>query len=101
LQNVVDQARLEATLNLTDDQSVKLALALKLNKLIQRLDLKQAEAAIITGMTQPKISQVSRYKLKNISLERIMQAIVSMNQQVDIVVQPAQGALLARIKFVL
>ena len=43
-------------------------------------------------MTQPKVSQVRRYKLQNISLERLMQALVSLDQQVKIVVQPARRA---------
>jgi predicted XRE-type DNA-binding protein len=41
-------------------------------------------------MTQPKVSQVRRYKLQNISLERLMQALVSLDQHVEIIVQPAR-----------
>ena len=69
--------------------SAKAALAFKLNELIEQRGLNQTEAASITGMTQPKVSQVRRYKLQNISLERLMQALVSLDQQVQIVVQPA------------
>ena len=72
--------------------SAKAALALKLNTLIDQRGLSQTEAAAITGMTQPKVSQVRRYKLQNISLERLMQALVSLDQQVKIVVQPARRA---------
>jgi len=72
--------------------SVKAALALKLNELIDKRGLSQTEAAAITGMTQPKVSQVRRYKLQNISLERLMQALVSLDQRVEIVVQPARRA---------
>lgn len=70
--------------------SAKAALALKLNKLIEQRGLSQMEVAAVTGMTQPKVSQVRRYKLQNISLERLMQALVSLDQRVEIVVQPAQ-----------
>lgn len=70
--------------------SAKAALALKLNTLIDQRQLSQIEAAALTGMTQPKISQVRRYKLQNISLERLMQALVSLDQHVEIVVQPAR-----------
>lgn len=41
-------------------------------------------------MTQPKVSQVRRYKLQNISLERLMQALVSPDQRVEIVVRSAR-----------
>lgn len=72
--------------------STKTALALKLNELIDKRGLNQTETAAITGMTQPKVSQIRRYKLQNISLERLMQALVSLDQHVEIVVQPAQKA---------
>ncbi|BDN88171.1 helix-turn-helix domain-containing protein [Aeromonas caviae] len=59
--------------------SAKAALALKLNELIGQRGLSQAETAHIIGMTQPKVSQVRRYKLQNISLERLMQALARMS----------------------
>jgi predicted XRE-type DNA-binding protein len=73
-----------------EELSAKAALALKLNALFDERGLSQSEAAAITGMTQPKVSQVRRYKLQNISLERLMQALVSLDQHVEIVVQPAK-----------
>ncbi len=72
------------------DLSAKAVLAVKLNELIDKRSLSQIEAAHITGMTQPKVSQVRRYKLQNISLERLMQALVSLDQHVEIVVRPAR-----------
>lgn len=80
-----------------EELTAKAALALKLNALIDQRGLSQTEAAAITGMTQPKVSQVRRYKLQNISLERLMQALVSLDQQVKIVVQPARRAHAAGI----
>ena len=74
-----------------EELSAKAALALKLNELIDQRSLSQTEAAAITGMTQPKVSQVRRYKLQNISLERLMQALVSLDQHVEIVVRPARN----------
>lgn len=70
--------------------SAKAALALKLNALIDQRGLSQIEAASLTGMTQPKVSQIRRYKLQNISLERLMRALVSLDQHVEIVVEPAR-----------
>ena len=75
-----------------EELTAKAALALKLNTLIEARGLSQIEAAAITGMTQPKVSQVRRYKLQNISLERLMQALVSLDQHVEIVVRPARKA---------
>lgn len=76
--------------NDAEELSTKAALAVKLNELIEKRNLSQTEAAAITGMTQPKVSQVRRYKLQNISLERLMQALVSLDQNVEIVVLPAR-----------
>ena len=75
-----------------EELSVKATLALKLNELLDKRGLSQTEAAAITGMTQPKVSQIRRYKLQNISLERLMQALVALDQHVEIVVQPARRA---------
>jgi predicted XRE-type DNA-binding protein len=70
--------------------TAKAALAFKLNSLFDERGLSQVAAAQITGMTQPKISLVRRYKLQNVSLERLMQALVSLDQHVEIVVEPAR-----------
>lgn len=75
-----------------EELSVKAVLAFKLNELIDKRSLSQSEAAAIVGMTQPKVSQIRRYQLQNISLERLMQALVSLDQRVEIVVQPARRA---------
>jgi predicted XRE-type DNA-binding protein len=72
-----------------EELSAKTVLAAKINGLIDQRDLSQTEVAIIIGMTQPKVSQIRRYKLQNISLERLMQALVSFDQRVEIVVRPA------------
>jgi len=70
--------------------SAKAVLAEKLNELIERRGLSQTEAAYLIGMTQPKVSQVRRRKLQNISLERLMQALVSLDQDIEIIVRPAR-----------
>ncbi len=81
-----------------EELSAKAILAVKLNELIDKRGLNQIEAAGITGMTQPKVSQVRRYKLRNISLERLMRALVSLDQDVEIAVRPARRAQAAGIK---
>jgi predicted XRE-type DNA-binding protein len=75
-----------------EELTAKASLAVKLNELVERRGLSQTEVAEITGMTQPKVSQVRRYKLQNISLERLMHALVSLDQRVEIIVRPARRA---------
>lgn len=80
-----------------EELSAKAILAVKLNALIDKRGLKQTEVAELTGMTQPKVSQIRRYKLQNISLERLMQALVSLDQHVEIVIKPSHRSLEAGI----
>lgn len=92
-----DNVLADLGLNVAAELPAKAVLAVKLNALIQKRGLSQTAAAEITGMTQPKVSQVRRYKLQNISLERLMQALVSLDQHVEIVVRPARRAHAAGI----
>lgn len=81
----------------SEGASAKTVLAVKLNELIQKRGLSQIEVASITGMTQPKVSQVRRYKLQNISLERLMQALVALDQRIEIIVRPPHRTHIAGI----
>ena len=66
-----DNVLLDLGFDDAEELSAKAVLAFKLNELIRQRGLSQTEAAAITGMTQPKVSQVRRYKLQNISRERL------------------------------
>lgn len=84
----IDNVLVDLGFDDAEELSAKAALALKLNGLVDQRGLSQAEVAAITGMTQPKVSQVRRYKLQNISLERLMRALISLDQHIEIIVQP-------------
>jgi predicted XRE-type DNA-binding protein len=75
-----------------EELSAKAMLAMKLNALLEAQGLTQARASKILGMPQPKISAIRNYKLRGISLERLMQALVSLDQSVEIIVRPARRA---------
>ncbi|PRZ01088.1 putative XRE-type DNA-binding protein [Jezberella montanilacus] len=74
------------------DGSVKATLASRLNALLDESGLSQSAAAQLLGMPQPKVSAIRNYKLRGISLERLMQALLALNQQVEIVVKPGRKA---------
>lgn len=74
------------------DGSAKVTLASKLNELLDANGLSQSAAAQLLGMPQPKVSAIRNYKLRGISLERLMQALLALNQQVEIVVKPGRKA---------
>ena len=71
-----------------DELSAKAVLALRLNEILDQRGLTQAAAARLLGMTQPKISALRNYKLRGISLERLMLGLVALDHSVDIVVRP-------------
>jgi predicted XRE-type DNA-binding protein len=73
----------------TDDIGLKVALAGRINEVISLRGLSQSEAAAEVGTSQPKISQIRRYKLNNISVGRLLQALVALGQRIDIVISPA------------
>lgn len=72
-----------------EELSAKTILAVRLNALIDKRGLSLTETVGLTGMAEPKVSQVRRYKLQNLSLDWLMSALVSLGQHVEIVVRPA------------
>lgn len=83
---------------LSDDIELKVALATRINELISLRGLSQREAALEVGTTQPKISQIRRYKLDNISVGRLLQALVALGQRIDIVISPAEQRTLPAVR---
>ncbi|MFY2641727.1 helix-turn-helix domain-containing protein [Achromobacter insuavis] len=79
------------------DLTAQAQLAIKINDLIDQRQLTQAQVAALTGMTQPKVSQIRRYQLRNISLERLMRALVALDQHVEIRVRKARPSASAGI----
>nr|WP_244137261.1 XRE family transcriptional regulator [Burkholderia pyrrocinia] len=69
--------------------SAKSALALKLNALIASYGLCEAETAALAEMARPVVTPEQRDRLRNVSLELLMQTLVSFDQHVEIVVRPA------------
>jgi predicted XRE-type DNA-binding protein len=72
-----------------EELTVKAILAKKLNDVIDRRRLTQSDAAELLGMPQAKVSSIRNYKLRGISLERLMRALTALGQHVEIVVRPS------------
>jgi predicted XRE-type DNA-binding protein len=51
--------------------------------------LKQTEAAEILGIKQPDVSALMNGKLASFSVDRLLQFLVRLNQNVEIVIRPA------------
>ena len=69
------------------ERLVKAELALKINQLIEERKLKQVEAAKILGINQPKISAISNGRLNDFSIERLIEFLNKLDQDVEIVIQ--------------
>jgi predicted XRE-type DNA-binding protein len=80
-----------------EELSAKAMLAMKLNAVLDARGLTQARAAKLLGMPQPKVSAIRNYKLRGVSLERLMQALTMLGQHVRIVVRPSNQSTPARI----
>jgi predicted XRE-type DNA-binding protein len=77
--------------------SAKKRLARKLNKIVEARSLSQGEVARLLATSQPKVSAIRNYKLRGISLQRLMRALTALGQHVEIVVSPSGASTRARI----
>jgi predicted XRE-type DNA-binding protein len=80
-----------------EELSAKVILAKKINDIFGRRALTQTAAADFLGIPQPKISAIRHYKIRGISLERLMQALTVLGQNVEIVVTASKKKSAARI----
>jgi predicted XRE-type DNA-binding protein len=69
------------------ERQAKLRLAYALNQVLAAQNLSQAEAAKMLGLTQPKVSALRHYKLAGFSVERLMNLLTALDQDVEIVIR--------------
>jgi predicted XRE-type DNA-binding protein len=74
----------------SDETKLKVELATKLNDLIAQCGMSQSQAAAKIGTSQSKVSQISRYRLANVSVGRLLQALVALEQRIDILIRPTE-----------
>jgi len=69
------------------ERQAKLHLAYALNQVLDGRKLSQAHAAKVLGVTQPKVSALRHYKLAGYSVERLMNLLTALDQDVEIVIR--------------
>ena len=69
------------------ERQAKLRLAYALNQVLEDRKLSQADAAKVLGVTQPKVSALRNYKLAGFSVERLMNLLTALDQDVEIVIR--------------
>ena len=79
-----------ADLGLPDAEELKAKalLVIEIIQIIEARGLKQAEAAEIMGIDQPKVSQLVRGKLDGFSMERLYRFLNALGRDIEIVVTP-------------
>jgi predicted XRE-type DNA-binding protein len=83
------------------ERQAKLRLAYALNQVLDARKLSQGDAATVLGVTQPKVSALRHYKLAGFSVERLMNLLTALDQDVQIVIrQKPRSRRAARISVV-
>lgn len=70
------------------ERQIKTRLALAVNELLKARKLKQREIATVLGVPQPKVSALKNYRLDQFSVERLMEFLTALNQDVEITIRP-------------
>jgi predicted XRE-type DNA-binding protein len=66
------------------ERSLKVQLAMEVNRLLKTRGTTQAEAAAALGILQPHVSDLARYRLDRFSVERLMAFLVALGRDVEI-----------------
>ena len=69
------------------ERQAKLRLAYALNQVVEHRSLTQAAAAALLGLSQPKVSALRNYKLAGFSVERLMNLLTALDQDIEIVIR--------------
>jgi predicted XRE-type DNA-binding protein len=66
------------------ERTLKVELALEVNRVLRERKLTQAKAAELLGIVQPHVSDLARYRLNRFSVERLMQFLTQLGKDVEI-----------------
>ncbi|MDB5816649.1 MAG: transcriptional regulator [Rhizobacter sp.] len=71
------------------ERQIKTRLALAVNTLLAGRKLKQREIAVLLRIPQPKVSALINYRLDQFSVERLMEFLTYLSQDVEIMIRPS------------
>ena len=74
-------------------QLVKAELVSKIDDIIRRQKLTQAQSAKLLGLSQPDVSRLLRGQFRDFSLERLLRLLLALDRDVEIVVKPKRKSL--------
>jgi predicted XRE-type DNA-binding protein len=73
-----------------EQELLKSRLTLQIYRLVKARGLKQAEAGKILGIKQPHVSMLMRNRSGSFSVERLMEFLTALGQDVEITVRPTR-----------
>ena len=73
-----------------DQELLKARLTLQIYRLIKERGLTQMEAGEILGIQQPRVSALMRNRAGTFSVERLMDFLTALGQDVQIIVRPTR-----------
>ena len=73
------------------ERTLKVQLAMEVNRLLDARGTTQAEAAKVLGIRQPHVSDLARYRLDRFSAERLMGFLVALGRDVEIRIRARAG----------
>lgn len=76
-----------------EERLAKAKLAMRIENIIEKRNLKQIKAAEILGINQPKISALMNGRLSGFSIERLIHYLNLLDQDVEIVVKTKRSRL--------
>jgi predicted XRE-type DNA-binding protein len=74
-----------------EQELLKARLTLEIYRIIRKRGLTQTEAGKILGIKQPHVSALIRNRAGSFSVERLMDFLTALGQDVEISVRPARG----------
>src|SRR5688572_13656972 len=69
------------------ERQAKLRLAYALNQALEERKLSRADAAKVLGVMQPTVSALRHYKLAGFSVERLMNLLTALDEDVEVVIR--------------
>jgi predicted XRE-type DNA-binding protein len=83
------------------ERQARLRLAYSVNRALEARKLSEADAANVLGITQPRVSALRHYKLASFSMERLINLLTALDQDVEIVIRrKPRSRRAARIRIV-
>lgn len=72
----------------SEERIAKARLAFRISQIIDKRQLRQEKAGEILGINQPKISALVNGNLSGFSIERLINYLIKLDQDVEIVIRP-------------